>query len=94
MKNERLRFFLGLGLLLLLALAGPAHGEDDISRISTEQLKGMLGNADLVILDGRIVKEWRKSDRKIAGALRVDPHDVSSWAGDYPKDKKIVVYCS
>jgi rhodanese-related sulfurtransferase len=72
----------------------PAYGADDVPRMSKQQLKGILGSSGLVLLDARTVKDWRKSDRKIVGAVRVDPHDVSSWAGDYSKDKKIVVYCS
>jgi rhodanese-related sulfurtransferase len=91
---KKLRMFLGLSVLLLFVFAMPVNGEDDIPRISTEQLKDILGSTDLVLLDGRIAKEWRKSDKKIVGAARVDPHDVSSWAGDYSKDQKIVIYCS
>jgi rhodanese-related sulfurtransferase len=94
MRNERLRIIIGFMFLLLFAFIIPAYGEDNVPRISTEQLKEMLGGSDLVLLDGRIAKEWRKSDNKIVGAKRVDPHDVSSWEGDYSKDQKIVVYCS
>ena len=94
MKNINWKMLVGLTFLFLFAFIIPAYGEDDVPRISTEQLKGMLGNSDLVLLDGRIAKDWRKSDKKIVGAVRVDPHDVSSWAGDYSTDQKIVVYCS
>jgi rhodanese-related sulfurtransferase len=94
MKNTKWKMLLGLIFLFLFAFTIPAYGEDDVPRISTEQLQEILGNSDLVLLDGRIAKDWRKSDKKIVGAVRVDPHDVSSWAGDYSKDKKIVVYCS
>jgi rhodanese-related sulfurtransferase len=95
MKNKNWNMALGLTFLLLFAFTMPAYGGgDEIPRISTEQLKDILGNSDLVVLDGRIRKDWKKNDRKIAGAVRVDPHDVSSWAGDFSKDQKIVVYCS
>jgi hypothetical protein len=95
MKYEKLRTFLGLAFLLLFAFAMPAYGGgDEVPRISTEQLKEILGSSDLVVLDGRIRKDWKKSDIKIVGAIKIDPHDVSSWAGDYSKDQKIVVYCS
>ena len=94
MKNKRIRNVVWLTFFLLFAFAMPVYGEDSVPRLSTDQLKELLGAPDLVLLDGRIAKEWRKSDRKIAGAIRADPHDVSSWAGDYSKDQKIVVYCS
>jgi rhodanese-related sulfurtransferase len=92
--RQKWGIFTGLIIVFMLAFALQAYGEDDVPRISTEHLKEMLGSSDLMLLDGRIAKEWRKSDKKIIGAIRVDPHDVSSWAGDYSKDQKIVVYCS
>ena len=91
---KKWKMFFGLIFLLQFVFTMPVYGEDEIPRISTEELKSILGTPDLILLDSRIVKEWRKSDRKIVGAIRVDPHDVSSWAGDYSKDQKIVVYCS
>jgi hypothetical protein len=94
MKYRKSKMFLCLTFLLLFAFALPSFGEDGVPRISTEQLKEILGSSDLILLDGRIAKEWRKSDKKIVGAVRIDPHDVSSWSGDYSKDQKIVVYCS
>jgi hypothetical protein len=81
---------LGLAFLLLFAFTMPTYGEEEVPRISTEQLKDILGSSDLVVLDGRIRKDWKKSDMKIAGAIRVDPHDVSSWAGDFSKDQKMI----
>ena len=94
MKNKKLTTFLGLTFLLLFAFAMPAYGANDAPRISTEELQAMLGSSDLVLLDVRTAKDWKKSDRKIVGSVRVDPIDVSSWAGDYSKDQKIILYCA
>ncbi len=94
MKNRKLTTFLGLTFLLLFAFAMPAYGEDDVPRIRTEELKGMLGSSDLVLLDVRRENDWKTSDIKITGAVRVDPNDVGSWAGDYGKEQKIVLYCA
>jgi rhodanese-related sulfurtransferase len=94
MGNKKLRSFLGLAFLLLFAFAIPAYSADDVPRISTEELKGMLGSGDLVLLDVRTEKDWKKSDKKITGAVRVDPNDVGSWAGNYGKDQKIILYCA
>jgi hypothetical protein len=80
-------------LALALSPVGMALA-DEVPRMGKEELRGLLDNPDVVILDARAVKDWRKSDAKLPGAVRVDPHDVSSWAGDYPKDKRIVVYCA
>lgn len=78
----------------ILIFASGGYAADDVPRISKEELLAELDNPDLALLDARVVTDWRKSDKKIQGAVRVDPHDVSSWAGDYPKDGKIVVYCA
>ena len=94
MRDGKLTTFLGLAFLLLFAFALPAYGGDGAPRISTEELKGMLGSADLVLLDVRTAKDWKKSDIKISGAVRVDPKDVSSWVGNYGKEQEIVLYCA
>ncbi len=92
--KHKLRMTLGLVFMLLFAFTMPTYGAEDVPRISTEQLKDILGSPNLVLLDVRTEKDWGKSDRKIVGAVRVDPDDVSSWAGDYSKDQKIILYCA
>ena len=94
MKDRKLTTFLGLTFLLLFAFAIPAYGADDAPRISTEELQAMLGSSDLVLLDARSARDWKKSDIKIAGSVRIDPDDVNSWAGNYGKDQKIILYCA
>jgi hypothetical protein len=64
----------------------------DISRMSKEDLKTMLGRPDLVILDVRSATDWAESPAKIKGALREDPKDVASWTGKYSKEKTFVLY--
>ena len=81
-------------LIMSLFFATIAFGADDDPRIEPEQLKAKLDQPGLYLLDVRLVSDWKKSDRKIPGAVRVDPHDVSSWASKYPKDELLVVYCS
>jgi rhodanese-related sulfurtransferase len=92
--KHKLRMTLGLAFILLIAFTMPVYGAEDVPRISTEQLKDILGNPDLILLDVRTEKDWGESDRKIVGAVRVDPDDVSSWAGDYTEDQKIILYCA
>jgi len=94
MRDGKLRTFLGLAFVLLFAFAMPAYGGDEAPRISTEELQAMLGSSDLVLLDVRRAKDWKKSDIKISGAVRVDPKEVGSWADNYAKDQKIILYCA
>jgi hypothetical protein len=66
----------------------------DAPRMTKDELKGMLGNPDLVIVDVRYGKDWTDSHLKIKGAVREDPKVFESWANKYPKDKTIVLYCA
>lgn len=67
---------------------------EDAPRMTKDELKAMLGNPDLTIIDVRYGKDWTGSDMKITGAVREEPGEVKSWAAKYPKDKPIVLYCA
>ena len=63
--------------------------------MTKEELKSLLDNPEVAILDVRIADEWKKTNLKIKGAVREDPEkDYRSWASKYPKDKTLVFYCS
>jgi len=65
-----------------------------VPRMTKDQLKSMLDNPDLVIIDVRAGADWLRSDIKIKGAVREDYNDVNSWANKYAKNKLIVLYCA
>jgi len=73
--------------------AMPAAAQD-AKRMTIEELKGMLGNPDLVIVDVRRDGDWNSSAIKVKGALREDPEKVDTWMNKYPKDKTLVFYCA
>jgi rhodanese-related sulfurtransferase len=89
---------LTIGFSLLFFLTGCLQSvatESNVPRITKEELRSMLGNPDVVILDVRASGDWKKSESKIKGALREDPStDVKSWANKYPKEKTLVFYCA
>jgi rhodanese-related sulfurtransferase len=62
--------------------------------MAKEQLKTMMGNPDLIIVDVRTASDWNSSDMKIQKAVREDSKTVNSWANKYPKDKTLVFYCA
>jgi predicted sulfurtransferase len=68
----------------------------NVSRISKEKLKSMLGNPDLVVIDVRTFFDLKMSVNQIKGAVREDPDPtkVKSWAKKYSKEKTIVLYCA
>jgi len=78
---------------LAAVFAMPAAAQD-AKRMTIEELKGMLGNPDLVIVDVRRDGDWNSSAIKVKGALREDPEKVDTWMNKYPKDKTLVFYCA
>ena len=76
------------GLLAPSALAA------DVPLMTKDELKAVMGDADLVILDARAGKDWKSSEFKIQSALRAAPGEFDSWGGSYGKEKKIVLYCA
>lgn len=78
---------------LLFGLGCAAYA-DSVPRMSTDELKSRLGDADLAVLDVRTDWDWNQSAEKIAGAEHVNPSAVEEWAGSYPKERTLVLYCS
>jgi hypothetical protein len=66
----------------------------DAPRMTKDDLKSMMGNSDVLIIDVRYGKDWTDSGLKIRGAVREDPEAFESWANKYPKDKTLVFYCA
>jgi hypothetical protein len=93
---NRMNFPRSVGALaLLLLLAGwsaPAFGAQ-VPRMSPEQLNGLLGAPDLVVLDVRADSHWEKTGQKVRGARRVDSGRLEDWAGSIGRDARVVLYC-
>jgi hypothetical protein len=77
-------------LFLVTALVFAA----EVPRMTTEELKGIIGNPDVVIIDTRADADWKGSDLKINGAVREDPKKMKDWIDKYSKDKTLVFYCA
>ena len=81
--------------LAVLAMLPPPAMAEEVSRMTKEELKALLGNPDAIILDVRAGFDWEDSEWKIPGAIREDPKkEVQSWADKYPKEKTLVLYCA
>jgi len=81
-------------MIALATVLSMACGTSDVKRMTKEELKAVLGDANLVIVDVRQPSQWKESRLKIAGALHEDPKSVDAWMGKYPKDKTLVFYCA
>ncbi|MCL4502443.1 MAG: hypothetical protein M1438_11420 [Deltaproteobacteria bacterium] len=86
LQSILLLLFLSVAMVRGQALAA----ESEVKYIDAAALKGMLGQADLVIIDAS--QGWWTYDQKIVGSL-VFPEEASAWASRLSKDKQIVLYC-
>ena len=83
-----------LSVVLTLAVAGSSLAGTDVPLMTTDELKSMLDDPDILILDVRKGKDWKSSEFKIKGATYVKPESYDEWANKFPKSKKIVLYCA
>ena len=78
---------------LMLAFTWSCGSGEKVPLLDRETIKNWLSNPEVIILDVRAPKDWNPSDKKIKGAVRQDPDEVTTWAANLPKNKKIVLYC-
>jgi rhodanese-related sulfurtransferase len=86
--------FIGIALAIFAVVfmtAGTACATD---RITKEDLKEILGQPGIVIIDVRTHGDYIGTTMKISGSVREDPTNVISWAGKYSKDLTIILYCA
>ena len=93
MTRRKLRVFAVAASFIILGVLAQMACAADVLRMSKEELKSMLGNPGVTILDVRASGDWDNGKTKIQGAIREDPNkNAKSWADKYSKDKTIVLY--
>ncbi len=93
-KSKGRMFFVWAATVIFLgSFLGEAFAKE-APRMTKEELKGLMGKPDVVIIDVRAKSDWEGSKEKIQGAVREDPQKTKEWAGKYPKDKTLVFYCA
>jgi hypothetical protein len=80
--------------MLFFCFNSPEIRADDVPRMDKDELKALLDNTDVVILDARTSSDWNQSENKIKGAHRLDKSNAESVEMMYSKEKTIVIYCS
>jgi Rhodanese-like domain len=82
--------------LILVALTGytaPPSSVEQVPRLTKEAVKEMLGKPDVVIVDIRYIKQYEQSDKKIPGAVFVQPENFDEFVKNHPKkDNTYVLY--
>ncbi len=85
-------------LLLMLLISCAVHtvpiSDSRIKWISQAELLSRLDEQGLLLFDARYSKDWKRSDRKIKGAIRLDASEVEQLDGFYPAGQKIILYCA
>jgi rhodanese-related sulfurtransferase len=94
MHNKRFLIRLTIMTSIFLFAASVAAMADSVPRMTADELKMHLGEADYQVLDVRTGGDWAGSTVKIAGAERVEPRTVDQWVDNYDKEKTIVLYCA
>ncbi|HTZ38704.1 MAG TPA: rhodanese-like domain-containing protein [Syntrophales bacterium] len=82
----------GLILVAFTGYSAPPTSVEQVPRLTKEAVKDMLGKPDVVIVDIRYIKQYEQSDRKLPGAVFVQPENLDEFAKNYPKDKTYVLY--
>ena len=79
---------------LFLSVVPQPCAASDARKITKEDLRNMLDNPAVTVIDVRVGVAWKSSYAKIKGAVWEDPGEVEAWAGKYPKNRTLVLYCS
>ena len=83
--------FIVVGMAIITTLA-MSKDIPMVTMVSIDELRGMIDNPDLTLIDVRYDKDWEGSNMKIKGAVREDYRDIKSWGDKYPKNKLLVLY--
>ena len=90
----RLKLIGLLTAILIITGLAASSAVAGVGLMTKDDLKPMLDDPGVVILDVRSGKDWKSSEFKIKGATHVESNKYTDWAGTYPKDKKYVLYCA
>lgn len=80
--------------LLALAIAGvlPASTQEEARRITPDEARKALAEGTAVLVDVRPAGAYQAEHAK--GALSIPLTEVAARAGELPKDKLIITYCT
>jgi hypothetical protein len=90
------QFWTLLAFLVVFVLTGCLQNltlDTKVPRMTKEDLRSLLDNPEVIVLDVRIADEWKRSDLKTKGAVHEDPEkDYRTWGAKYSKEKTLVFY--
>lgn len=92
MQSIRKQLIGVLVMVLALTAAQNLWAAQEVPRISPEQLKTMLEEKDIVLIDVRPTAQWDQSEAKLPGAHHEEPFKADEWGRFYAKERTIVIY--
>ena len=61
--------------------------------IKPQELKSILGNKDVKLIDVRRKEDFDAADSTLPDSSWFDPANIDGWCDAIPKDKEVVLYC-
>jgi rhodanese-related sulfurtransferase len=61
--------------------------------INPEELKSVLGNKDVTVIDVRRKEDYTADNTVIPGSTWFDPANIDNWCTTLPENKEVVLYC-
>jgi rhodanese-related sulfurtransferase len=61
--------------------------------INAQELKSILGNREVQIIDVRRKEDYAADNSVIPNATWFDPANIDSWCDTIPREKEVVLYC-
>jgi hypothetical protein len=92
MKRKAVMILITVGFLVQ-GLATIALSRE-VPRLNKEQVRDMLDDPQVHIIDVRLGPDWYGSDSKILGAVWQDPGKVNQWGPLLDRDVTYVIYCA
>lgn len=67
----------------------------EVTRITPDEVKARMDRGEkFVFVDSRNDKAWAESDVKLPGAVRLPLNEAERRAGELPRDRAIITYCT
>ena len=87
-------WILAMSLVMVSFMTLSIMAEARINLMSTTELKARMSDPETVVVDVRTQGDWKVSDRKIKGAVRMAVHDTNDLLKQYSKTKTLIFYCA
>jgi rhodanese-related sulfurtransferase len=67
----------------------------EVTRVTPDEVKERMERGEkFTFVDARNEEDWSESDVKLPRAIRLTPGDAERRAGELPKDRTIITYCT